>query len=377
MILSVCIPTYNRVAFLKELVSFIINEINELALNNDIELLISNNCSTDGTQAYLDELKNNHPEINLLINNNEVNIGVLKNIVKCASSSNGKYWWFIGDDDKIPKGALLKIVNELRSNDESAVFIFNQKGSHNILNNESISIQECAEKHFYYIGNAVAICNTALSKKNINQYYNEILSTCWPQTHIYFLCMFDSNNKLPVRTSTIEAFQYYTSNNINSAYYHFDAQFYALFRLGYMLAEQTNNADFYNWFPKGVLYINKAKIRSWVFHINLVYRYYDFENEKKEFDETYAEAELKLLPMHQKHLNHFKQYKRIPNAYFKWVTIISKSTLQIAYQLIKKKKKVNPFSLILKEIKTFNQIKEDKMEKLKIKHLHLAGKNNW
>ena len=25
----------------------------------------------------------------------------------------------------------------------------------------------------------------------------------------------------------------------------------------------------------------------------------------------------------------------------------------------------------------FNQIKEDKMEKLKIKHLHLAGKNNW
>ena len=48
-LLSICIPTYNRLEQIKRQVEFFIFEG---VLEKDIELIVSNNCSTDGTTEY-------------------------------------------------------------------------------------------------------------------------------------------------------------------------------------------------------------------------------------------------------------------------------------------------------------------------------------
>ena len=51
LILSICIPTYNRVGLLKESINAIIEQKNTFDINN-IEIVISDNASTDGTKEY-------------------------------------------------------------------------------------------------------------------------------------------------------------------------------------------------------------------------------------------------------------------------------------------------------------------------------------
>src|SRR5690554_325352 len=54
--LSICVPTYNRKCLLEELVASILAQ-NDL----NVELVIVDDGSTDGTQKYIEELQKNSP----------------------------------------------------------------------------------------------------------------------------------------------------------------------------------------------------------------------------------------------------------------------------------------------------------------------------
>lgn len=79
IILSICIPTFNRASILKENLSYLITQI--MPFSNQIELIVSDNCSMDDTEKMISEI--NFRGINFVYNKNSQNIGMDRNFAKC------------------------------------------------------------------------------------------------------------------------------------------------------------------------------------------------------------------------------------------------------------------------------------------------------
>jgi len=124
-ILTIAIPTYNRSDKLnKHLVN-----INTILFNyersNFIELLISDNCSTDETYEICkkhDAIDKNYTFTYL---KNESNVGSERNFIEAILKSSGKYVWLMGDDDTICDNSIEYIVNILENNYEVGFFFIN------------------------------------------------------------------------------------------------------------------------------------------------------------------------------------------------------------------------------------------------------------
>ncbi len=115
MILSILIPTFNRVEFLKKNIDF----FESLNFNaNEIEILVSDNHSTDGTIEYLKTISNSYIKVHF----QKKNIGALDNGLFLLNSSNANYIMFLGDDDYLDDKYLDEIIPFLRSNKFSCIF---------------------------------------------------------------------------------------------------------------------------------------------------------------------------------------------------------------------------------------------------------------
>ncbi len=121
MLLSVCIPTYNRGERVISLLQFLSSEIDGKDFFDDIEILISDNCSTDNTQHIISEYIKDSDLF--VYHRNEENLGLIGNLHKLVELSKGKYVWFMGDDDIYHKGILKRVYNELSKEDISYLFI--------------------------------------------------------------------------------------------------------------------------------------------------------------------------------------------------------------------------------------------------------------
>lgn len=121
MLLSVCIPTYNRGERVISLLQFLSSEIDGNDFFDDIEILISDNCSTDNTQHIISEYIKDSDLF--VYHRNEENLGLIGNLHKLVELSKGKYVWFMGDDDIYHKGILKRVYNELSKEDISYLFI--------------------------------------------------------------------------------------------------------------------------------------------------------------------------------------------------------------------------------------------------------------
>ncbi len=112
ILLSICIPTYNRSAYLKELVDSI--SVSIVGYEDMTEVVISDNCSTDNTRELIENLRQKYNWISYHVNNE--NLGISKNFYIVASMAKGEYIWIIGDDDKIEPRAINNIVNLIKDN---------------------------------------------------------------------------------------------------------------------------------------------------------------------------------------------------------------------------------------------------------------------
>lgn len=96
MILSICIPTYNNIESLKRCLDFVFQARRKF--DDVVEVIVSDNCSEDGTFNYLQNIKEN----NYRCYRNESNLGFNKNLLLLVEEyAVGEYVWTIGDDDFI------------------------------------------------------------------------------------------------------------------------------------------------------------------------------------------------------------------------------------------------------------------------------------
>lgn len=121
-LLTIAIPTFNRAHELDRQLEWVSRVIR--GHEADCEVLVSDNCSTDDTQAIAQKWKDALPEIRFRIHKNSENIGLIPNIAQCLRLAETAYVWAIGDDDPIQDRALGFVLDRIhRYPDLSLVFL--------------------------------------------------------------------------------------------------------------------------------------------------------------------------------------------------------------------------------------------------------------
>jgi glycosyltransferase involved in cell wall biosynthesis len=117
-LLSVCILTYNRSGTLRETLDSILPQA---AGHPEIEVLVSDNASTDDTAEVVRDYCSRYPR--LRYSRNAVNVGFDGNVVACIENSGGEYTQFFSDDDIAPPGLLGGLLKDLRESLPVAAYI--------------------------------------------------------------------------------------------------------------------------------------------------------------------------------------------------------------------------------------------------------------
>jgi len=114
-ILSICIPTYKRPDCLAQCLDSIVEQcVEDTTIAEQVEIVISDNASNDGTEQVVETFKKQFKSIRY--HKNETNIGVDKNILNVVAKAQGEYVWFLGDDDALFSGALKHILAKIKQN---------------------------------------------------------------------------------------------------------------------------------------------------------------------------------------------------------------------------------------------------------------------
>ena len=101
--LSICIPTYNRAAFLGEALDSVIRQATD-----EVEIVVSDNASTDNTEALVREYQARFPRIRY--HKNPENLGADRNFLKVVELGEGEYCWLLGSDDALAEGAIAAML---------------------------------------------------------------------------------------------------------------------------------------------------------------------------------------------------------------------------------------------------------------------------
>jgi abequosyltransferase len=109
MKLCICIPTYNRLPYLKELVSSV-----EPFLSPDVGLAISDNGSSDGTAPYLHTLQERYPQ-SVRINISQKNLGPDRNYQLAVATASAEFCWLMGSDDRVSPDAIPRALRLVES----------------------------------------------------------------------------------------------------------------------------------------------------------------------------------------------------------------------------------------------------------------------
>lgn len=113
-ILSICIPTYNRINQLEELVKSLLE-----VQSDDFEIVITNNCSTDDTLKMLSGIKDKR----LVVYTNEKPEPAYYNMVLSIFNASGKYALYCNDRDVIFAERLISFIDFLKNHEYSYLHI--------------------------------------------------------------------------------------------------------------------------------------------------------------------------------------------------------------------------------------------------------------
>jgi glycosyltransferase involved in cell wall biosynthesis len=109
-LLTIAVPTYNRHAYLEELLTVLAPQ---LVGESRVELIISDNASPDATPQVVEAFQQRGVVLTYL--RNETNIGPDANFIRCYEAAQGEYVWIFGDDDILVPGGLGVLLGHLES----------------------------------------------------------------------------------------------------------------------------------------------------------------------------------------------------------------------------------------------------------------------
>lgn len=138
-LISICIAVYNHEKYIKECLDSIVH----FEWNENIEIIIINDASTDNTHQIIKQWIKDHWTISIHYENNEKNLWQVKALSKAVNLANGEYITFMDSDDFLIKSSLWEKIKKFLTNPDlkiiyaNGVFfrknIMSKKGFHNYL----------------------------------------------------------------------------------------------------------------------------------------------------------------------------------------------------------------------------------------------------
>jgi len=118
-ILTIAIPTFNRADSLSLLLRTLARDLRDL--EDQIDIIISDNASSDNTFKTIEEFQAVWPMAKVLLSS--INRGPEENFCQCIDRISTKYFWILGDDDLPKLGAIEKILHLLRNESPDLVYL--------------------------------------------------------------------------------------------------------------------------------------------------------------------------------------------------------------------------------------------------------------
>lgn len=199
--LTIAIPTFNRSAFLKQSLERISKQI--INHEKEIELIVSDNCSTDDTkEVVLEFIKNGVP---IIYNRNVVNKGMDGNFVYCFQNASSKYVWVLGDDDYLIEGTIPKLLSIMDSDEYGLIHLKNisqnsskDKFESRVCYNHSEFVGEISFMITFISANIVQ--TKYVEKINFDKY----LGTYFTLIPVYLTAAVEENKNLMVYSKTMD-----------------------------------------------------------------------------------------------------------------------------------------------------------------------------
>ncbi|CAJ1820651.1 hypothetical protein FNBNMHLP_01419 [Aeromonas jandaei] len=171
-VLTIAIPTYNRLDKISEQVRLILPQLDE-----QVKLIVYDNCSKPSVAGCFstDEL------MKFTIVRNRVNVGADANIARTFENCETKWLWTLSDDDLIKPDALKTVLDALKDNTERAFICF-AGSSTNVLPFETTCFNSLASyfksKTVYSACFTMSCCiyNISILNKNLLYYYDNLSS---------------------------------------------------------------------------------------------------------------------------------------------------------------------------------------------------------
>ena len=123
MRISFNIPTYNRAKYLKQNLDILTTQIKELHKEDEVEINISDNASTDETKQVSEACVTANPKLHISYHCNEKNLGPDGNFIAAMHLAKGEYSLLWGDDDFLKEGGLARIFELTEYGDKNDVQI--------------------------------------------------------------------------------------------------------------------------------------------------------------------------------------------------------------------------------------------------------------
>ncbi|HJY98734.1 MAG TPA: glycosyltransferase [Patescibacteria group bacterium] len=179
-ILSVCIPTYNRAEFLEKSLKLLAR-----MMTADVELVIGDDASTDGTKKIVEEFIRLNKKINVKYIRSNKRLSFDRNVIKIVNSASGKFCWLLGDDDLPKKNCISRIKSVISRYPNTSLVHLNYSCYDNLLHRVVAArmvkeihkdvlfrsgfefyFRETKNSYFKYLGtNTITVCSDVINRK--------------------------------------------------------------------------------------------------------------------------------------------------------------------------------------------------------------------
>lgn len=207
-LLTIAIPTYNGGKTIESMLDILLPQIDDR-----VEVLISDNCSSDNTQIIVSKYLTKYPFIKYI--RNKYNIGADRNFLQCMYAAKGMFTMLLSDDDILVENALEKILEFLEKNyfvslvflntisfkdryvDISHCNVFTEFSKYiekDIVTTDKFVFMEYVGRQWGFTSSFLWNTNRFREIKNPEKFYG----TFWLQSYIHILCSNRETDKLGI-----------------------------------------------------------------------------------------------------------------------------------------------------------------------------------
>ena len=170
--LSICIPTYNFGKFIGETLESIVCQ-----LTDDAEIVVLDGASTDNTSDIVRQFQANCP--NLRYHRLDKRGGIDRDIAKSIELANGEYCWLFSSDDVMRKGAIAKILSQIKHGHDLYLLRSNEEVEFNLASQSDrqryFELAITTESFFGFLG-GIIIKKSKWESVPINEMF---VGSCW------------------------------------------------------------------------------------------------------------------------------------------------------------------------------------------------------